>query len=129
MKHLLDDYPKVTYSGRRIKIGVYQCEVHKQKTWLTWLCPCRTCWPHWARGALPCMRDLKTHGFGADKSKQVYLLQLFTKLKEVKIKHSQSRELEAKATSILEGVTKHWCGLIALYRAEIGFRFKIIEEY
>ena len=74
------------------------------------------------------MRDKQTHGFGADKSKQVYLLQIFTKLKEVQIKHSQSRELKAKATLILEGVNKPWCGLIALYRDEIGFKLNKLKS-
>ena len=51
------------------------------------------------------MCDKQTHGFVADKSKQVYLLQLFTKLKEVIIKHLQTTELEAKRTLTLIGVT------------------------
>ena len=54
------------------------------------------------------MCDEQTTCFSADKTKeevQVYLLQLFTKLKEVIIKHLQTTELEAKRTLTLEGVT------------------------
>ena len=76
------------------------------------------------------MCDEQTTGLRADKTKevQVYLLQLFTKLKEVIIKHLQTTESEAKGTWTLEGVKNPFNRIataILCFRAEIGLKLQI----